>query len=93
MNPLPKEFAKALMSEGTSKQNKLWLIAGWSRQYDFQWKWHGEPITSRMMFSFDGGKTFKQAKSYEEDIWPKLKWEDGTRGRVFRVHKTPDAST
>jgi hypothetical protein len=74
---LPKEFQRSLMSDGTSRHNKLWLLTGWKAVgYWFEWKWQGEPGRSRMMFSFEPGQPFKAARSFEEDVLPMLKWTD-----------------
>jgi hypothetical protein len=36
--PLPKDFARCLMSDGNSRHNKLWLLTGWITQWSFEWK-------------------------------------------------------
>ena len=76
--PMPEGHRKALLSEYSSKQNKLWLIAGWQyfKPWYFDWKWAGEPIKSRMLFRFSPDGPWIQAKSFEEDLLPTYKFDE-----------------
>jgi len=71
---LPEEFQRCLLMSNTSRHNKLWLLTGWLKQYDFRWKWQGAPGKSRMMFAFHPMDGFTAARSYEEDVLPTMKW-------------------
>ena len=66
------ERRKALMSQDTSRMNKLWLAQGWKHDGMLvEWKWQGAEHKSRLLFSFDGGP-FLKAKSYDDDVRPFL---------------------
>jgi hypothetical protein len=68
----------ALMSEETSRQNKLWLATSWAhfKGWFIEWKWQGVPMRSRLMFRFGPNEDFVAAKSFEEDVLIKYKFND-----------------
>lgn len=71
---LSPEGQHSLMSADTSRQNKLWLVTGWIRDgWWIEWKWLGKPMASRMAFRFSPDSEFVKAKSYDEDVFTKLK--------------------
>lgn len=77
---LPIHLQKALLDKYSSRQNKLWMIADFiSRGFIFEWMWAGDILKSRMLFKFETNKDFQAAKSYDEDIFPKLKWAKDKR--------------
>lgn len=65
--------AQLLLSETTSRCNKMHLAAAWG----FAWRWEGDGPTesgvmrSRMLVLVDG--EWRRAKSWDEDVRPKLK--------------------
>jgi hypothetical protein len=76
MQTITPAAKKALLSESTSRQNKLWLITGWIhfRKWYIEWKWAGEPYNSRMLFMFEPNGIWIEAKSFDEDMLPKYKY-------------------
>ncbi len=68
-----EERAKVLLSDESSRCNKMHLAAGWG----FEWRWEGEgplpsgTMRSRMLFLIDGEWT--RAKSWDEDVRPTLR--------------------
>ncbi len=67
---------RALLSSETSRQNKLWLATAW-QQCDgifIEWRWRGEYMNSRLCFRFGPDEAFVDAKSYDEDVVPTLKF-------------------
>lgn len=67
---------RALLSSQTSRQNKLWLATAWHHfdQVFLEWKWRGDYMRSRLCFRFAPGEEFVDAKSYDEDVVPTLKF-------------------
>lgn len=80
---IPSEHRETLLSKYTSRHNKIWCAIGWKHFHDWhlEWKWKGEPFRSRLMFQFEPDGDFIMAKSYEEDVWPKLKWDNPKKKR------------
>jgi hypothetical protein len=76
MIPITNSAKAALLSEYTSRPNKLWLAIAWThfKGYFIEWKWQGAEFRSRMMFKFSPDEPFVPAKSYEDDIVPTLKF-------------------
>lgn len=67
---------RALLSKETSRQNKIWLAIAW-KHFDglpLEWKWRGEYMRSRLCFRFGPDEPFVDAKSYDEDVVPTLKF-------------------
>ncbi len=68
-----QEKVATLLGKDGSRCNKMHLAAGWG----FMWRWKGEGPTangtmrSRMEFLIDG--KWITAKSWDEDVRPKLK--------------------
>jgi hypothetical protein len=75
--PILNSARKALLSEYSSKQNKLHLITGWTyfKNWYIEWKWAGDPYKSRMLFKFSPDDKWIEAKSFEEDLLPTYKFE------------------
>ena len=72
---LPDKRRKLLLSEDTSKPNKLWgAIAWWYEGYYVDWRWSGVEKYSRLQFKFGEHEEWLTAKSHEEDVLPKLKF-------------------
>lgn len=66
---------RALLSKETSRQNKLWLAASYRREGVFvEWQWRAEYMNSRLCFRFASDEAFVEAKSYDEDVVPTLKF-------------------
>jgi hypothetical protein len=66
---------KLLLSEDTSKPNKLWgAIAWWYEGYYVDWQWQGVEKYSRLQFKFGEHDEWLTAKSHEEDVLPKMKF-------------------
>jgi len=69
----PKERREALLSKHNSRRNKVWLAVGWSQAGMFlEWRYQGAEDDSRMEFRFEPDGPWVAAKSYEDDIKPKL---------------------
>lgn len=75
-----------LINETISRQNKLWIAIAWAqlRGWFVEWKWAGDPpslngvMHSRLCFRFEPDGPWTEAKSYDEDIRPTLKFsKDG----------------
>lgn len=81
---LPEHLRKSLLSSDTSRQNKIWLAVGWKEmsEYFIEWRWASEYMRSRLEFKFEPDGEFVKAKSYDEDIFPKLKWMDQRKNKV-----------
>lgn len=63
----------ALLGKGTSRRNKMALLAQYEADGEpVTWAWKGEPYESRLMVSIDGGP-MQECKSYDEDVKPLLK--------------------
>lgn len=76
VTPIPPGARRALLSKETSRQNKIWLAQTW-KQIDgcfIEWKWRGEFMRSRLCFRFGPEEVFVDAKSYDEDVVPTLKF-------------------
>lgn len=73
---IPADHKRALMTEHTSRQNKLWLVSGWMDRYPWfiEWKWQGEPMRSRLLFRFGPDESFVAARSFDEDVVPTFKF-------------------
>ena len=73
---IPDSCRSALLSDYTSRPNKLWLVISWQHFRDFyvEWKWQGEPYRSRMMFQFSVDGPWVVARSFEEDRLPTYKF-------------------
>lgn len=73
---IPANLKEAILSDYTSRHNKLWLVTSWqfSRDFYIEYKWAGKEFQSRMSFQFEENGPWIEAKSYEEDIAPKLKF-------------------
>jgi len=77
---IPESRRRLLMSEETSRQNKLWLATGWRHHHGWfiEWKWAGTPpdfrtggaMRSRLMFRFAPKGKFESARSFDEDVAP-----------------------
>lgn len=63
---------RALLSDETARQNKIWLAVGWN----VPWRWCAVPLVSRLEFLLDG--KWEEARSWDEDVKPHLR-EAGTR--------------
>lgn len=81
MTPLPSTHRHLLMTEETSRQNKLWLAAGWQFQGWFvEWRWAGDGpkknglMRSRLQFRFAPEEKFVDARSFDEDVMPTFKF-------------------
>lgn len=63
------------MTEDTSRPNKLWLAISWRHAYGWhiEWRWKADPFRSRLMFQFGPDEPFQPAKSFDEDVVPRLK--------------------
>ena len=65
--------AAFLLTSHTSRCNKMHLACAWG----IEWRWQGEGpgptgvMRSRMAFLIDG--VWREAKSWDEDVRPKLK--------------------
>ncbi len=83
MKLLSSNLRKELLSSGSSRQNKIWLAVGWKAcdSYFVEWRWCGDYMKSRLEFQFEPGGEFIKAKSYDEDVWPKLKWLDNRKNK------------
>lgn len=72
---LPDKFRKLLLSDDTSKPNKLWgAITWWYEGYYVDWRWQGVERFSRLQFRFSEDGEWLTAKSHEEDVMPKMKF-------------------
>ncbi len=81
--PLPAHFRRALLTEQTSRINKLHLAISWKqlRGWYVEWRWAGEGpelpygvMRSRLCFQFEPDGPFIEAKSFDEDVVPTLKY-------------------
>ena len=71
-----REQRRALLSQETSRRNKLALLATYlSEGLPVEWAWKGEPYESRLQVRFEGGE-WQTCKSYDEDIRPFLLGRD-----------------
>jgi hypothetical protein len=71
----PSDLRRSLVAGLVSRQNKLWIAAGWKgRGWFIEWRWAGEPMRSRLLFQFEPDDKWHEAKSYDEDVKPFLKW-------------------
>lgn len=84
LNPrLSDARRRVILSKETSRQNKIWLVTCW-RYFDgavIEWKWRGEYMRSRMCFQFGPDEAFIEAKSYDEDVVPNLKFGKETANK------------
>jgi hypothetical protein len=72
MRPLPLPFRQSLLSQYSSRVNKLWLLITWQRDgYAIEWRWQGAAFRSRLEFDFGDG--WQVAQSYDDDIRPNLR--------------------
>lgn len=67
---------RALLSKDTSRQNKLWLVAGWTHFHGWfiEYKWKGVLGNSRLLFRFSENENFTEAESFDEDVLPTFKF-------------------
>jgi len=84
---LSNNLRKTLLSSDSSRQNKIWLARGWkeSSGYFVEYRWAGEYMQSRLEFQFEHGGEFVKAKSYDEDVFPKLKWLDNRKNKNVQL--------
>jgi hypothetical protein len=73
---IPDHLRKSILSEFSSRQNKLWMVTAWQhfRPFYIEWKWAGEAFKSRMLFQFQPNGPWVEAKSFEEDVLPRYKF-------------------
>jgi len=73
---IPNHLKQSLLSELSSRQNKIWMVTAWQhfRPFYIEWKWAGEQFKSRMLFQFIVDGPWIEAKSFEEDVLPKYKF-------------------
>lgn len=84
----PLDIRRMLINETISRQNKLWIATAWkqTRGWYVEHRWAGEEPTangimhSRLQFQFEPDGEWHTAKSYEEDVKPKLKWAKEMKG-------------
>ncbi len=73
MSATDKERRRALLSEYSSRRNKIWMAIGWKHCGMYlDWRYQGAEDDSRMEFQFEPDGPWVQAKSYEDDIKPNL---------------------
>lgn len=74
--PITDARRRLILSKETSRQNKLWLMTCWRdlEGVAVEWKWRGEYMRSRLCFQFGPDEAFIEAKSYDEDVVPGLKF-------------------
>jgi hypothetical protein len=76
VKPLPIHLRQVLIYETISRQNKLWLATSWAqcRGWFVEWKWAGAEMRSRLCFRFTPEGSWFEAKSFDEDVRPHLKF-------------------
>lgn len=73
---IPQSARQVLMSDTTSRLNKIHLAIGWEHfnGWFIEWKWQGQELNSRLLFRFGPDEPFVAAKSFDEDILPNYKF-------------------
>lgn len=88
MSACPEAYRRALLSDETSRVNKLHLAISWAHFHGWhiEWRWKGDPpslpsgqMRSRLMFQFAPGAAFEEARSFDEDVVPTFKFGKESR--------------
>lgn len=88
MDRIPEAHRRLLMSDDTSRQNKIWLAEGWRhfRGWFIEWRWAGDPpahgsqvMRSRLQFRFGPDEEFVSARSFDEDVVPTFEFDKERR--------------